>query len=252
MTGSELLEYVLTNLSNTDKFLCSADEISAWPKEAVDHLIKAGLIESAPPTLIIDCDGCEQNCLMEVNVLPAQNKLPARAFISCDKRDDIGRVPVDFDRLQRWQITTESLAKLIAKLIGINASPYQQAGTKNWWIGIVRGKKNKSELILDGENLSFNVAGHNIDVVDLLSFKAEKLELDKDKLINLVNAPKSSKRTPADRKKYYHERRDQLSAKGIGNFIEVLAREEGVSESAIKQVLYRKPKQPSSASKPKK
>lgn len=78
--------------------------------ELADVPVDAGLLQPAEPASALICDGCERNCLMPVNIAPATAAQPGRAFIVCDERDDIGRVPVDLARLRRWIFSLAVLA----------------------------------------------------------------------------------------------------------------------------------------------
>ncbi len=71
-------------------------------RNAFEVLVKSGLLGRAEPAQVIECDGCERNCFMPVHVRPAEGNRPARAFISCDKPEDVGRVPVELGRLTQW------------------------------------------------------------------------------------------------------------------------------------------------------
>jgi hypothetical protein len=82
--------------------------------ELADALVDAGLLLPAEPVSALICDGCERNCVMPVNIVPATVAEPSRAFIVCDKRDDIGRVPVDPTRLRRWMFSLLTLADALA------------------------------------------------------------------------------------------------------------------------------------------
>lgn len=68
------------------------DEVKDWPAGALDGLVANGLLKPSQPMTTVACDGCEENCIMPVTVYPAQDDKPGRAFIICDKRDDIGRI----------------------------------------------------------------------------------------------------------------------------------------------------------------
>jgi hypothetical protein len=70
--------------------------------ELAEALVDAGLLLPAEPSSALICDGCERNCVMPINVAQSIAPQPARAFIVCDKRRDIGRVPVETARLRRW------------------------------------------------------------------------------------------------------------------------------------------------------
>ena len=89
-----------------------ADEIAEWPQEFLAQLRDAKLLTPIEPAQSLECRGCEQACFMPVNITPALGKRPARAFIACDKRDDVGRVPVAFPRLHQWQLTQSAFERL--------------------------------------------------------------------------------------------------------------------------------------------
>ncbi len=59
---------------------------------------------------------------MPVNIYPAEGNRAARAFIVCDKSQNIGRVPVDFPRLEQWQATGELIASALVQLLGFAES----------------------------------------------------------------------------------------------------------------------------------
>jgi hypothetical protein len=74
------------------------DEVKGWPAGILDILVTSGLLQQAQPMDIIECDGCEVKCIMPVIVYPAQENKAGRAFISCDKPEDMGRIKVSFAR----------------------------------------------------------------------------------------------------------------------------------------------------------
>ena len=101
MTEGDLLEHIFERLcrANSGEEIFGADEVAQWPESALEVLVKSGLLGRAEPARVIECDGCERNCFMPVHVRPAEGSRPARAFISCDKPEDVGRVPVELGRL---------------------------------------------------------------------------------------------------------------------------------------------------------
>jgi len=98
--------------------------------ELADVLADAGLLQPGEPASALICDGCERNCVMPVNVAPATAAQPGRAFIVCDKRDDIGRVPVDFARLRRWIFSLPVLADVPTCALENRAEWCQRAAQK--------------------------------------------------------------------------------------------------------------------------
>ncbi len=192
MTENGLLENILNRLgtSGTAEEMFGADEAAGWPPGVLDMLIQSGLLRRAQPTQVIECRGCEEYCFKQVDVLPAEGKSPARALIVCDERDDIGRVPVDFSRLEQWQTTSELIAAALAKLLGFSQPPTLAADGKQWGIGTLRGREHRSPVkLLAEDGLALSLAGHIVPLATVLTIEEKSLTLDKAELIRLVDNP---------------------------------------------------------------
>lgn len=193
MTESGLLEQILDRLGRADSTeeIFGADEAAEWPAGTFDILTKAGLLRRAQPAQVIECDGCERNCFMPVHVRPADGDRPARAFISCDKPEDVGRVPVELGRLMQWQITGGLLAKTLARLLGFTKLPQDEgASGKRWKLGLLKGKEHKGEVKLAVENgVTLIVSGHTILLSEILTLDCGGLSVDRDELLRLVDKP---------------------------------------------------------------
>lgn len=150
MTEGDLLEHIFERLCRADlrEEFFGAAEAAQWPESALEGLIKSGLLGSTEPAQVIDCDGCERNCFMPVYVRPAEGNRPARAFISCDKPEDVGRVPVELGRLAQWRITGGMLAGTMARLLGFTNPPHEDSMGKRWTLGRLKGKEYKGEVTL--------------------------------------------------------------------------------------------------------
>jgi hypothetical protein len=192
MTENGLLEYILDRLGRADSAeeIFGADEAAGWPAGALESLTKARLLHRAQPAQAIECYGCEQHCFMPVHVLPADGHRPARAFISCDKRDDMSRVPVEMAELAQWQITGGQLAKVLARLLGFMHTPLEDSTGKRWALGILKGKEHRGQVTLAVEHGIFlKVAGHDIALAEVLTLNQGKFAADKDELLRLVDKP---------------------------------------------------------------
>ena len=165
------------------------DEVRDWPAGALDVLVSSGLLQQAQPMTTIECDGCEENCINKpVVVYPAQEGKPGRAFIVCDVRDDMGRVRVDFRRMEQWQTTGGLIAAVLARLLGLSQPPTQAADGKQWSIGTLRGKEHRSPVtLLAGDSLTLALAGHIVPLATVLIIEEKSLTLDKAELIRLVD-----------------------------------------------------------------
>jgi hypothetical protein len=246
MTCSDLLESLLERLATAGvaKAIFSADEIGEWPAGALGSLVDAGMLQQAHPASVVECTGCEQNCLMPVHVLTAEDNRVARAFIACDKRDDIGRVPVDMGSLKAWQITGALLAKTVAQLLGFTQPPQYETTDKHWTLGLLKGKQHKCLITLQaGGSFTLSLAGHTIPLIDVLSFEQNFLTLNKVELIRRADKPVEhhAAEIPEARRTRLKARILAEKAKGTRAFLQVVAKEEGIAVSRLKQIIASKP-----------
>ncbi len=220
------------------------DEVKDWPVGALDGLMTKGLLQPAQPMSVIECDGCEEKCTMTVTVYPAQEDKPGKAFITCDKRDDIGRVQVDFRRMEQWQATGGLIATALAKLLEVSQPTNEAADCGQWHIGTIKGRKHNGQvmLVVDSNSLALALAGHTIPLVDVLSFEKNHLALDRAALIRMVDNPasKGETETPETRKARLVARVNQEKVKGTRAFLQTVANEEGINVSRLKQIIYDK------------
>jgi hypothetical protein len=192
MTENGLLELILDRVGRADSAeeIFGADETAEWPVGALKALTKAGLLRPARPAQVIECDGCERYCFKPVHVQPADGGRPARAFISCDEPEDVGRVPVALRRLEQWQATRTTLAGAVTRLLDFTKPPQEGGEGKNWTLGILKGKEHKGLVALSVEDgVSLKMAGHGIPLAEVLTLVSGKLVVDKDELLRLVDKP---------------------------------------------------------------
>jgi hypothetical protein len=184
----------LVGAENEPVIVC-ADEAALWPEGTLTALVRCGLLARVEPAQAVECDGCEQHCVMPVYVLPAVGPRTARAFISCDKRDDVGRVPVEFRRLEQWHCTGDSLAAMVARLLGFTKMPGVDASGKRWLLGLLAGSERHGEVgfSLEGGARLF-LAGHSIPLIHVLMLTQSGLTADVNALIRVVEG---AAQTPA-------------------------------------------------------
>lgn len=235
------LQIVLERLSFGDPLrgvLFFWDELKRWPSGALDNLIKSGILQQAQPMSSIECDGCEENCVMPVIVYPAQENKPGRAFINCDKRDDIGRIRVDFQRMEQLKSSGELIAAALVQMLEFT-EPAKAINGKRWNLGVLKGSANNKSLIvlLAEDDLKLSLAGHTVALPEVLTAKENALFLDKSKLIRLVNEPVGNTETSEARRSRLATRIMEEKAKGTKAFIQAVAAEEGISVSRLKQIL---------------
>ncbi len=220
--------------------LISADELAQWAGEAVSTMKAQKLITRSRPATSAVCPGCEEECVMPVHAIPQPSGDPA-LFIVCDKRDDIGRISVPTASLEQWQASGDSIAELLAGLLGLHRSPMGSSMAGRWEVGVFRGKKHASHLVLlAGEQLTLTLGGHSIALTEVLALEGDTFKVDKRRLTRLVDQPVAGAgdvESAEQRRERIRKRVDELEAKGVKAFLKTVAEEEGLSISRIKQLI---------------
>ncbi|WP_139176834.1 hypothetical protein [Nitrosospira multiformis] len=125
---------------------------------------------------------------MPVVIYPALDGSPGRAFISCDKRDDIGRIQVSSDRMKRWRSSIDAVRKFIATNLGLRISN-ERVDIELWAIGMATGKKRRQKLCLQSSGELMLVAGSNrIPLMDFITYGNGSYSLDEEMICQLVDA----------------------------------------------------------------
>lgn len=141
---------------------------------------------------------------MPVTVYPALDDKPGKAFITCDKRDDIGRVPVDFRRMEQWQSNTNAVCKFIADSLGLHRSTKADASNNLCEIGIAVGNKRRQMLCLEANGILSLVAGNSrLPLIELIEYHAGAYSLDDATIRQLVDSATTAdnRYTPSNAKR---------------------------------------------------
>lgn len=170
--------------------LVRLDDLDGADEIGMAALEGAGLVASAEPGKSVICDGCEQACPMEV-IWPGGSRGPV---IVCDKRKDIGRIPVDPARLQQWSVSLERLAKVMASLLDTDGQPEPMPEGKGWRLGTLRsqGAETPVRIVVADDGVAFwgltvllapgSRAGASISLAELLLLRDGRLGLDRQAL----------------------------------------------------------------------
>lgn len=232
--------------------LVSSEELAQWPTEEVTVLKAHKLIRKTRPATSVICTDCEEECVRPVHTIPDPSDDPA-LFVVCEKRTDINRVAVPISRLEQWQASGNSFADLIAKLLGLRRPNTNKISADRWELGMFKGKKHSSHmLLLAGESLDLNFAGHSIALADVLTLESNQFTIDKHTLTRLVDDPidgAGDKESAEKRRERLRKRVDEEKSKGNRAFLKTVAEEEGFSTSRLKQLIKednKSLKQPSS------
>ena len=102
----------------------SETDVRQWPAEAVAALKAHRLLVRARPARTVVCPGCEADCVMPVQTIPAGPREAAR-FIVCDKRSDINRVALTTAHVDQWKCDGEALARFVVEQVGLRRSRHR-------------------------------------------------------------------------------------------------------------------------------
>lgn len=111
MRADELLASLKARFkgNKANEIIIGADDIADWPDGVFIMFEQGKFLVPADPANCIECSRCEEACFMPVEILPAVAGRPARAIIVCNRRDDVGRVGIEFSRLRQWKLSRAAL-----------------------------------------------------------------------------------------------------------------------------------------------
>lgn len=242
MTVNESLSRLLAllNFKGGEVLTLDADDVSDFPKEHFELFVKHGILQTIADTRHVVCDGCDERCDRPVQIYRANHTSPARAFVLCELRDDVGRVAIDFERLKQWQMTERQLAEMVRDLIGQTSQGFVKDGVF-WRLGVINGGQHKAQVSLqfDGNGVVVS-GGHKVPLMELLSLDKDALRIDLEKIRKMVNEPtgfSDDVESTKARNVRLLKRRNELKSKGVRNFNQQIASEENLSLAAVKNAI---------------
>ena len=247
LTAADALAELLARLGAAPgrAVVFSTYELQHWPANAVSALKAHGAVRPGKPGDTAVCPGCERSCVMPVQQRQRPG-LPAAAFVVCDRRDDIGRVPLAPAHLERWRADDQTLGDALAGLLGASACHLVPGVPFVYRLGLVVGLADKAGVQLrfdDQGRAVLDVAGHAVELGAVLAVRGGKLTLDTRHLGRCADAPAGgaalTAETAAQRTTRLQARKAALQQRGVRAFLAVLAEEEGVSVSMVKRILGR-------------
>jgi hypothetical protein len=168
--------------------LVSAEELREWPVAAVVAMKSQKLLAKARPAVSVVCPGCEQECVMSVNTLPAGTRSP-ESFVVCDKRSDINRVPVSAKRLMQWRCDADAVCGFIAASLGLRRSDQHPADAGLLNIGVASGDRRSQMLCLQSKSdLALVAAGNAVPFAELVGYRDGEYSVDGDMIRQLVDS----------------------------------------------------------------
>ena len=238
MTLQDVLQELIQRLGSGGDSTLAWEQVREWPKGTIEAFQKAGWIKPTVAASSVECPGCEENCFMPVHVLPARNEQPARAYVACDRPADMGRVKIPISRLQQWQITEAQVACWASGALGLKGKPERDKSSGAFKLGNLQGKKRVGSLEFNtAESVSLKVSGHSLPLSEVVIFEWDHPRIDRAAILNMVDLPQGNTEAPEARRERIRARVREEKAKGTRAFLQVVAEEEGISPSRIKQLV---------------
>lgn len=144
----ELLRSVLDRLEASCDAGFGWDEICRWSPGGREWLEQLGLLVETERAAVVECDGCDEQCICGVDLVVGVRSQAPRAFVVCGLRDDMGRVPVPLDRLRRWRVDAERLCRLVALAAGLSGAVRQLGQHRLWSLGYIELGNRRVDLFL--------------------------------------------------------------------------------------------------------
>ena len=166
----------------------SETDVRQWPGEAVAALKAHRFLVRARPARTVVCPGCEADCVMPVQTIPAGPRAAAR-FIVCDKRSDINRVALTTAHVDQWKCDAEALARFVVAQLGLRRSRHRidDSGTRP--LGLAAGDTRHQMLGLRTHgDVTLVVADTAVALADLIDFDRGTYVLDTAAIRHLVDA----------------------------------------------------------------
>lgn len=101
----------------------SREDIARWPEGDFESTLREGLLVEAAPADEVVCPGCEEACLEDVEFVRGDKPEETRAYVICGQRDDIGRVQIPMEMLDRWAVDRQRATELRGKEKGNASTP---------------------------------------------------------------------------------------------------------------------------------
>ena len=201
MNHQNVLSELLSRLEQSNgNIIITWDYVQTWDDGVLVTLLCYELIKPRAKAHSLECLGCEEHCFQEVHFSQKDSK---RAFIICDEpemQNQMGRIDVPYERLKQWKMDIMLVAKVIAKLLGLNQEIKTEKSDDFIKLGRLNGKYGRHWICLDKHSLSLNVNQKFKPLNEALVFEKEKLILDRfhiDDLINQKNISHSKAYTPS-------------------------------------------------------
>lgn len=163
-------------------------ELECWPKTAEEELLQLGLLIKTPRATATVCGGCEMSCHKSVVARQVADMSRTRAFIYCDESPDLGRIPIEIDRLRRYRATIGSIGQFAVATLGLKEPKIGRQETR-LALGILRGRYGDRQVsVAVRDRHVVLVVGQQVQLLtDIVSYAASGVSADKQQIKRMLN-----------------------------------------------------------------
>lgn len=112
--------------------LIDGDEALRLIDGDLERLVAASLVRETQAASSVVCDACDFGHVEDVVFIDTPADAGVRAYIMCP---DNGRVRVPIDRLRRWELDFDGLARGVAAALAGNGVPEELVPSRLWFVG---------------------------------------------------------------------------------------------------------------------
>lgn len=166
----------------------TAEDVERWPHDAIPVLVAAGILRPSNPAAAIVCYGCEERCLTQIVILPAQADEPRRATWTCDLFSDKGPFICTADALQRWSTSRSALAKFVGRSLGLEIRRSDREAKRVVYDPIRIGGERRSLSIEFGGGPLICVGSSRAPLLDALEWTEAGITIDREALALCISS----------------------------------------------------------------
>ncbi len=168
--------------------LISEEEVRQWPADAVSAMKSHTLLTRARPATTVVCPGCEEDCIMPVQTMPAGPRGSA-PFIVCDKRSDINRVALTSERVNQWKCDAAAIARFVARRLGLRRDGRRADRSGMLEIGLAAGDTRRQMLCLrTHEDVALMAGDATVPLAELVDFDRGDYAIEANAVRQLIDS----------------------------------------------------------------
>lgn len=190
MNLTQTLNELLKNLSQavkqgSEKVIYSFADIEQWQIGVLPILLDYKLIKPISAAQSMICQGCENNCFMDIDPYKAKGK--TRYFIVCDdseKQPYMGRMTIPPEQLQQWQCSIKNVALLLAELLDFSDISFDEntSTQKTIALGMLKSSNGRKDVSLHKQPLSLGLNQIQMPINELLFIEDGKIIIDRPRI----------------------------------------------------------------------